>query len=335
MSRRTFLVTGATGDTGGATVEQMLARGHHVRALAHRQDDRAKRLQGLGAEVVFGDFLNLDDVRAALRGVAGAYFCYPIRPGIIQATAFFAQAAKEAGVACVVNMSQISAREDAKSHAAQDHWLAERVFDWSGLTVVHLRPTYFAEWLLYLAPMIRAGLLHVPFGTGRHAPITAEDQARVIVGILENPSPHGGKAYPLYGPVEFTYQGIADVLSRVLGIEVQYKQVSIETMLQMMASGGQKPRPNTPPERCTASLNRHQTAGRAILSSSSTCARSPSTTRTGSSPERTTWSRRLVVGLRRRSKHLSTSTGRLSYEPRGNDTRMALSALIPTSHARK
>ena len=60
MSRRTFLITGATGDTGGATVEQMLARGHHVRALAHRQDDRAKRLQGLGAEVVFGDFLNLD-----------------------------------------------------------------------------------------------------------------------------------------------------------------------------------------------------------------------------------------------------------------------------------
>ena len=166
MSRRTFLVTGATGDTGGATVEQMLARGHHVRALAHRQDDRAKRLQGLGAEVVFGDFLNLDDVRAALRGVAGAYFCYPIRPGIIQATAFFAQAAKEAGVECVVNMSQISAREDAKSHAAQDHWLAERVFDWSGLTVVHLRPTYFAEWLLYLAPMIRAGLL----STCRSAP---------------------------------------------------------------------------------------------------------------------------------------------------------------------
>src|SRR6266853_1526466 len=241
MSRQTFLVTGATGDTGGATVEQMLARGHHVRALAHRQDDRAKRLHGLGAEVVFGDFLNLDDVRAALRGVAGAYFCYPIRPVIIQATAFFAQAAKEASVECVVNMSQVSAREDAKSHAAQDHWLAERVFDWSGLTVVHLRPTYFAEWLLYLAPMIRAGLLHVPFGAGRHAPITAEDQARVIVGILENPASHRGKIYPLYGPVEFTYKEIAQVLSRVLCRDVQYKQVSLETMLQILTSGGQKP----------------------------------------------------------------------------------------------
>jgi uncharacterized protein YbjT (DUF2867 family) len=162
--------------------------------LAHRQDDRAKRLEGLGAEVMFGDFLNLDAVRAALLGVEGVYFCYPIRPGIIHATALFARAAREAGVECVVNMSQISAREDAKSHAAQDHWLAERVFECRGLTVAHLRPTYFAEWLLYLAPMIRAGLLHVPFGTGSHAPIATEDQARVIVGILENPGRHGGGA---------------------------------------------------------------------------------------------------------------------------------------------
>src|SRR5260370_9151944 len=170
MSRRTCLVTGATGDTGGATVEQMLASGHHVRALAHRQDDRAKRLQGLGAEVVFGDFLNLDDVRAALRGVAGAYFCYPIRPGIIQATAFFAQAAKEAGVECVVNMSQISPREDAKNHAAQDHWVAEPLFGWSGIAVTHLRPTFFAECLFYIASSINAVTPPRPVPAHQHAP---------------------------------------------------------------------------------------------------------------------------------------------------------------------
>src|SRR5258708_2249042 len=104
-----------------------------------------------------------------------------------------------------------------------------------------MRTTYFAEWLLNLAPMIRAGRLHVPFGTGRHAPIASEDQARVIVGILENPASHRGKIYPLYGPVEFTYKEIAQVLSRVLGKDVQYKQGSLETMLQMMASGGHTP----------------------------------------------------------------------------------------------
>ncbi len=138
-------------------------------------------------------------------------------------------------------MSQVPARADAKSHAMRDHWLAERVFDWSGLTVAHLRPTLFAEWLLYLTPMVRAGLLHVPFGPGRHAPIAAEDQARVIVGILEDPASHRGKIYPLYGPVEFTHKEIAQVLSRVLGKDVPYKQVSLETMLQILTSGGQKP----------------------------------------------------------------------------------------------
>jgi NAD(P)H dehydrogenase (quinone) len=155
MAQQKFLVTGATGDTGGYTVERLLERGHAVRALAHREDDRSKRLEKMGAEVVIGDFLKFNDVRAAMRGVRGAYFCYPIRPGILQATAYFAQAAKEAGLECVVNMSQKSAREDAKSHAMCDHWLAERLFDWSGLTVAHLRD--FRKTLESQTPLGRIG----------------------------------------------------------------------------------------------------------------------------------------------------------------------------------
>ena len=235
------LVTGATGDTGRAAVDELLTRGHQVRAMAHGEDDRSKRLQGRGVEVVFGDLLDFGQVRSALNGTQRAYFIYPIRPGIVQATAYFAQAAKEAGVDGIVNMSQISAREDAKSHAATDHWLSERVFDWSGLTVAHIRPTYFAEWLLYVAPMIREGKLHLPFGTGRHAPITAEDQGRVIAGILEDPAPHRGKVYPLFGPVEYSYAEIAQVLSRVLGRKIEYKQVSFEEFEKFRKSDGPKP----------------------------------------------------------------------------------------------
>ena len=151
MIRGKVLVTGATGDTGRATVEELLARGHQVRAMAHGEDDRSKRLQGRGVEVVLGDLLDFGQVRSALNGTRRAYFVYPIRPGIAQATAYFAQAAKEAGVDGIVNMSQKSARENAKSHAATDHWLSERIFDWSGLSVAHIRPTYFAERLLYLS----------------------------------------------------------------------------------------------------------------------------------------------------------------------------------------
>ncbi len=213
MNAGKILITGATGDTGGYAIEQLLQKGHEVRALVHRIDDRSRRFDDKGVEVVAGDYLDLGAMRTAVKGVRRAYFVYPIRPGIIQATAYFAQAAREAGVEAIANMSQISAREE-----------------------------FFAEWLLYNAPMIKAGTLAMPFGAGKHAPIAAEDQARVIVGILENPAPHRGKVYPLYGPKEYTPAEIAQVLSGVLGKDVRYKQVPMEELLQRRASS-QSPAP--------------------------------------------------------------------------------------------
>ena len=244
MTQKKFLITGATGATGGHAVRRLLEKQHAVRVVAHRRDERSQQLLELGAEVVLGDFLDFDSMRAALSGVDRAYFCYPICPGIVQATAQFAQAAKEAGVEVIVNMSQISARSDAKSDAARQHWLSERVFDWSGVPTVHLRPTFFAEWLLYLAPMIRQGKIFAPFTTtGRHAPVAAEDQARVIVAILQNPAAHAGKTYPLFGPVEHTLPEIAAIVSRVIGKEVTYQQVPIERYAEIFTP--KRPAQNT------------------------------------------------------------------------------------------
>jgi NAD(P)H dehydrogenase (quinone) len=53
----------ATGDTGGYAIEQLLQKGHQVRALVHRIDDRSKRLEDKGVEVVAGDYLDLDAMR--------------------------------------------------------------------------------------------------------------------------------------------------------------------------------------------------------------------------------------------------------------------------------
>ena len=77
MIQGKVLVTGATGDTGGATVEELLSRGHRVRALAHRQDERSKQLQERGVEVVFGDLLDFSEMRAALKGVQRGYLLRP------------------------------------------------------------------------------------------------------------------------------------------------------------------------------------------------------------------------------------------------------------------
>jgi NAD(P)H dehydrogenase (quinone) len=236
MTNIKYLITGATGATGGEAVSDLLAKGHDVRALARREDDRSTRLRELGAEVVFGDLLDFNAVRAALRGVQRAYFVYPIKPGLVQATAQFAQAAREASVEAVVNMSQKSARGDSKSDAALQHWLAERVFDWSGVPVTHIRPTFFAEWLLYLAPLIRQNKFFVPFGTGKHAPIAALDQGRVIAGILQDPAAHRGETYPLFGPVEHTQPEVAAIVGRALGRELEYRQVPFEVFGELLMS---------------------------------------------------------------------------------------------------
>jgi uncharacterized protein YbjT (DUF2867 family) len=179
----------------------------------------------LGAELVTGDLLDFEAVRRAMEGVKGAYFVYPIKPGILQATAYLAQAAKEASVSAIVNMSQISARREAKSHAAQDHWISEQVLNWSGVPTTHLRPTLFAEWALYWTDQIKTGFLRLPFGTGRHAPIAAEDQARVIAKILLNPGEHKGKVYPLYGEKEYTFAEIAAEIGKTAGKPVVYEQI--------------------------------------------------------------------------------------------------------------
>ena len=72
MTRGKVLVTGATGDTGRATVDELLARGHEVRALAHREYDRSRRLKQRGVEVVIGDLLDLNGMRAVLQGTRRA-----------------------------------------------------------------------------------------------------------------------------------------------------------------------------------------------------------------------------------------------------------------------
>jgi NAD(P)H dehydrogenase (quinone) len=149
MSGAEILVSGATGRTGGAAIAELLKMGRHVRAYVRSDGEQASALRKQGVEIALGDFTDIDAIRAAMEGIRSAYFLYPIAPGILGAAAYFAEAAKEAGVTAIVNMSQISARRESASHAAQDHWLSERIFDWSGVPTTHLRPTFFAEWLVY------------------------------------------------------------------------------------------------------------------------------------------------------------------------------------------
>jgi NAD(P)H dehydrogenase (quinone) len=238
MSNPLILVTGATGKTGAYVVEQLIERGFPVRALAHRRDERSVRLEALGAEVVLGDFLDLQSIREAMAGVRRAYFCYPPQGDrLVDATTIFAVAARDTGVETLVNMSQITAREDSESPLARHHWLSENIFDWADIGAVHIRPTFFAEDLFIFSGKSIAleHKLYLPYGSQRHAPVAAVDIARVVVGILADPTLHVGERYVVTGPRNMLIGEIAEVLSSQLGHAVEYIDLPNEAWGQVLS----------------------------------------------------------------------------------------------------
>jgi uncharacterized protein YbjT (DUF2867 family) len=234
-SKTRVLVTAAAGDTGRPTVERLLEKGFKVRAFVRKDDARAQNLRNLGAEIFLGDMSSLRDVRQATSGVQRAYFCCAIGAGLVENAVIFAQAAKEHDLELIVNMSHKQSRPAARSKATQDHWLSEQIFDWSGIPSVHLRPTFFAEWLLYASGIIRYGRYIMPFNKdSRFAPIAAADIAKIVANIMEKPEPYIGKALQLHGPVEYSHEELAAEVGRVLGKNLAYERVTVSVFLETL-----------------------------------------------------------------------------------------------------
>src|SRR5499433_1061326 len=148
-----ILVTGAAGQLGavGRTVTSLLLeRGLPVRAMVHREDDRATALRAAGAEVVVGDLLEPADVYRVVSGCRRIYFGMSVSAGYLEAAVTMAAVAREAGVRALVNISQMTVSEmsiqnTTSSGQQRQHWLSEQTLAWSGLPVVTIRPTVFLE----------------------------------------------------------------------------------------------------------------------------------------------------------------------------------------------
>lgn len=230
------LVTGGTGNTGGHAIRRLLELDIPVRALVRKIDDRSATLSAMGVEIVEGDLTDLDAVSAAMKDVESAFFVYTIREaGIIDASAYFAQAAFENNVKAIVNLSQFGAHRNVRSHGAQNHWIAERIFDRSPVPVTHLRPTLFAEWFMYQAMMIRTeSKFFLPFGDAAFAPIATEDIGRVVAAVLADPTPHAGRSYDLFGPEILNMTEIAAIFSEALQRTITYVPIDTETFVGIL-----------------------------------------------------------------------------------------------------
>jgi uncharacterized protein YbjT (DUF2867 family) len=228
MRHPKILVTGATGKTGGAVVDELLAKGVPVRALVHSKDHQSKdarsaALERKGAETVVTDMFDPDQLLAAMRGTARAYYLPFYDPYMIQSATAFAVAAREANLEAVVSLGQWLASPTHPSLATRQAWLVDQVFSMMpGVAHVRVNPGYFADnYLQMIAYAAHLGVFPTITGDSKDAPPSNEDIARVAAAALIDPDKHAGKQYRPTGPALLSAGDMAEILSRVLNRRVR------------------------------------------------------------------------------------------------------------------
>ena len=231
-----ILVTGAAGRVGGigrTLTKLLLKQGKAVRAMVRNEDERAQALRDMGAQVVIGNLLDLDSMHKVIAGCEAMYFGMSVSDAYLEATVNVAAVAKHHGVQLFINMSQMtlaqmSITETTASPQHKLHWLAEQALNWSGLPVVHVRPTVLLEgfFLILTSDSVReSNQIRLPFGEGKTSPVAVEDVARVIAALLAHPQPHIGKIYHLTGPQSENMHFYAQEYSKALGRTISYQDI--------------------------------------------------------------------------------------------------------------
>jgi uncharacterized protein YbjT (DUF2867 family) len=197
-----ILVTGATGNAGGAVVRALVEAGEPVRALV--RGGAAPE----GAEPVRGD-LN-DPSTIPFAGADAAFFLsgYP---------AELFSAARDQGVERAVLLSGSSTERGDRANAVTRYQLdSEDALRASGLAYTILRPNAFFSNALRWRPQLRDGdVIREAFPHVRSAAIDPADIAAVAAAALSGPG-HQGREYHLTGPEPLTQGDRVRILGEVL-----------------------------------------------------------------------------------------------------------------------
>lgn len=239
MTSRTslILVTGATGQQGGAVAAALLRKEQRVRVLT-RSPSKASALSKAGAEVVKGDLTNEADLQAALRGVDGVFaMSTPFEGGMeaeVRQGIVMADAAKQAGVTHYVFTSVASANHNTGIPHFESKWKIERHIRHIGLRATVLRPAGFMEnFKTFYAPS-KEGELWVPLRpTTKLQMVAVKDIGEFGAAAFLDPDRFSGLDIDLAGDA-LTMPEAAALWSRVSGREIQFRQIPDDQVTKLM-----------------------------------------------------------------------------------------------------
>ncbi|NQW90322.1 NmrA family NAD(P)-binding protein [Curtobacterium sp. VKM Ac-2861] len=232
----TITITGATGDVGGKTLEQLRGMGATVRAVARRPEQIAKfEKQGIQAALS-----TLDDLPSLTRVFEGSDQVLIVTAGGKEQALHGRNAvlaAKQAGVRAIVHLSTGDANPASSVPWARAPWHTDELIKMSGLEYTILHPSAFMQNLTQFAIPIKRGFFPQTTGRGAVAWTDTNDIARVAATILHN-GQHSGSEPLITGPVSLTSREVADIFSKVLGRRIRYVHLPSRVFAGIIRLGG-------------------------------------------------------------------------------------------------
>ena len=234
-----ILVTGASGNVGGAVLEELLRSSASVRSMYRSTGDAAKA--PAGTNPVIADFADRASLERALDGVDRVYLvCSPI-PQLVELESNMVDACRAHGIRHLVLNSALGADTYDKSfpkwhHAVEEHLRA------SGIPATILRPESFMQNIpAFFASTINSqGAFYAAMGEAPVGFVDVRDIAAVVAKILTSDG-HAGKTYTLTGPELLNYSQVAAKLSQVLGRPVRYVAITQEQLRPSLRDMGMPP----------------------------------------------------------------------------------------------
>lgn len=236
MTDKTILITGATGQQGGAIADELLEHGCRVRAMTRKPDgEPARKLHEKGAEVIYGDLDEPGSLTKALEGAWGALGVQNTWEAGVEKEEEqgkrFARAAREAGVQHYVYQSVGSADRDTGIPHFDNKWRVEQVvreLDFPSWAIV--RPVFFMENLAspWFKPAIDEGTLALGISPDTTLQMIAVDDIGKYgaMAFLEHERMNG-MALDIAGD-ELTAEETARILGEAAGREIAHYQVPLE-----------------------------------------------------------------------------------------------------------
>ena len=238
----TVVVTGATGNQGGAVARGLLERGHKVRAVTRDpKSSQAKSLANAGATLVAASLEDTVAITKALQGATSLFaMSTPFGGGVDAETrqgVAAADAAKAAGVHLVFTSVNSADRQTGVPHFDSKYEVEKHIAK-VGVRATILGPAFFMENLYFGKEQLAKGVYAMALPPARMlAQIAVADIGAVAVRVLEDAGRFTGKRFDLAGD-ELTGNDVVVILSRVTGRPFTYNQVPLDVIRQGMGEDG-------------------------------------------------------------------------------------------------